>query len=366
MVRRDRRETPAADHGDARRSASTRRRVSASSARRDELLLARPHLQRERALARLGQQLGRLEAAADLAGEPEPIEPARSEHDGVEPALAALAQARVDVAAQRLDRRAPARARAAARAAAPTPCRSASPAEASTAPQSASRGSSRARYAPTDEPVVSVEVMSLAEWTATSIRPSSSASSSSFTKTPRAPISPNGLVRSRSPAVVIGTSAISTPGPPQPLGGQLGLRQREPTAARTDAGQHVTAPLAEPEQMADARRAYAGPVGAGRRLLHPHRRHVQQLVDDLRRHRLDRPALRLGQPPSRFARARARPRRISSARARSDAIAGTTSSDACHARNRSASVGDDRLGPSRLAPPAGEALGDDASRSSMS
>jgi hypothetical protein len=54
--------------------------------------------------------------------------------------------------------------------------------------------------------------MSFAEWAATSIRPASSASSSSFTKTPREPISPNGRVRSRSPAVVIGTSAISTPG----------------------------------------------------------------------------------------------------------------------------------------------------------
>ena len=54
-----------------------------------------------------------------------------------------------------------------------------------------------------------VDVMSLAEWTATSIDPASSASSISFTKTPRAPISPNGFVRSLSPAVVIGTIAIS-------------------------------------------------------------------------------------------------------------------------------------------------------------
>ena len=53
--------------------------------------------------------------------------------------------------------------------------------------------------------------MSLAECTATSILPSSSASSISLTNTPREPISPNGFVRSRSPAVVIGTSAISTP-----------------------------------------------------------------------------------------------------------------------------------------------------------
>ena len=53
--------------------------------------------------------------------------------------------------------------------------------------------------------------MSFAECTATSMRPASNASSISFTKTPRDPISPNGRERSRSPAVVIGTSAISTP-----------------------------------------------------------------------------------------------------------------------------------------------------------
>src|SRR5919108_352460 len=54
--------------------------------------------------------------------------------------------------------------------------------------------------------------MSFAEWTATSIRSSRSASSISFTKTPREPISPKGRERSRSPAVVIGTSATWTPG----------------------------------------------------------------------------------------------------------------------------------------------------------
>ena len=59
---------------------------------------------------------------------------------------------------------------------------------------------------------MSVEVMSFAECTATSIRPASSASSISLTKTPRSPIWPNGLERSRSPAVVIGTNAISMPG----------------------------------------------------------------------------------------------------------------------------------------------------------
>ena len=56
-----------------------------------------------------------------------------------------------------------------------------------------------------------VEVMSFAECTATSIRSASSASSISLTNTPRSPICPNGLERSRSPAVVIGTNAISWP-----------------------------------------------------------------------------------------------------------------------------------------------------------
>ena len=71
---------------------------------RDELLLADADLQRERALARLGKQLLRVEAMADLRAEPEPVEPAGGEDDGVEAALAALAQPGVDVSAERLDR----------------------------------------------------------------------------------------------------------------------------------------------------------------------------------------------------------------------------------------------------------------------
>ena len=104
------------------------------------------------------------------------------------------------------------------------------------APHSASRGSSRARKAATASPSTSVDVMSFAEWTATSMRPASSASSISFTKTPRAPISPNGFERSRSPAVVIGTSATSSSGfdGAQRVGGDLRLRQREPTPAAAE------------------------------------------------------------------------------------------------------------------------------------
>ena len=149
----------------------------------------------------------------DLVGEPQPVEPAGREHDRVEAALAALAEPRVDVAAERLDRERGLEREQLGAPANRSASRSASRAAIPLAPQSASRGSSRARYAPTTRPSASVEVMSFAEWTATSIRPSSSASSSSLTKTPRSPISPNGFVRSRSPAVVIGTSAISIPGP---------------------------------------------------------------------------------------------------------------------------------------------------------
>jgi hypothetical protein len=84
--------------------------------------------------------------------------------------------------------------------------------------------------------------MSFDECTATSILPSSSASSSSLTKTPREPISPNGFVRSRSPAVVIGTSAISiavSPNPDRSLSAacsawvSASLLPREPTRMST-------------------------------------------------------------------------------------------------------------------------------------
>ena len=122
-------------------------------------------------------------------GEAEPVEAAGGEHERVEAALARLAQARVDVAAQRLDRRASARAPGAARAGAPTPCRSASPAAARSAPHE--------RVAR----IVALEVGADREalrcrWRSCPSRSvrrrrcgrASSASSSSLTKTPRSPI----------------------------------------------------------------------------------------------------------------------------------------------------------------------------------
>src|SRR5688572_15381316 len=70
---------------------------------RDTLLLAFPHLQSNCPLTGLREQLLRIETAPDLRAEAESVEPAGSEHDGVQPALAAFTQARVDVAPERLD-----------------------------------------------------------------------------------------------------------------------------------------------------------------------------------------------------------------------------------------------------------------------
>src|SRR5204863_9223431 len=72
---------------------------------RDEMFVARAHLQRQRTLPGLGDDLVGLEAPADLTREPEPVEAAGREDNRVEPPLPALAQARVDVASQRLDRK---------------------------------------------------------------------------------------------------------------------------------------------------------------------------------------------------------------------------------------------------------------------
>src|ERR687888_1213530 len=131
--------------------------------------------------------------------------------------------------------------------------------------------------------------MSFAECTATSTRRSSNASSSSFTNTPRVPIWPNGFVRSRSPAVVIGTSAISIPGPrsrsaASPACVSASLLPRLPIRSSTLL-------LSQPEEV--SRRFDVARALGGGRLLEAHDRHVQELVHDLRRQRLDRAPLAL-------------------------------------------------------------------------
>src|ERR671924_1442618 len=69
----------------------------------DELLLSDPNLERERTLARFGQNLTGIEAMPDLITEPEPVEAAGGEHDGVEAPLSPLPEPRVDVSPERLD-----------------------------------------------------------------------------------------------------------------------------------------------------------------------------------------------------------------------------------------------------------------------
>ena len=174
----------------------------------DEIVLALPDLQRDGALTGLRKQLVGIESMTDLGLEPEALESAAST-TASRPRSPRLRR-RVSIAAERLD----AQGRLESEQQRPASDRRSPDPHSRLEPDSAAEsvaGVVRSRYAPTERPAAVVDVMSLAEWTATSTL-RARASSSSFTKTPRAPISPNGLVRSRSPAVVIGTSAISRSG----------------------------------------------------------------------------------------------------------------------------------------------------------
>ena len=221
--------------------------------------------------------------------------------------------------------------------------------------------------------------MSFAEWTATSIRPSSSASSISLTKTPRSPISPNGLVRSRSPAVVIGTSAISSPAAQRR--GELGLGEREPSAAGTDASstaadrshRAATAPNASAPDAAPRRRALllvleAEQVPHGVRVATPSAAaaacfmrtvgrcssllRICAVTDSTVRRSLSDRAPG-GSAPSRARRADLLGARAQRRDRRHDVERRLPGAEAVGL------LGDDRLGALGLAPPAGEGLGDD-------
>src|SRR5438105_3253814 len=199
--------------------------------------------------------------------------------------------------------------------------------------------------------------MSFAEWTATSMRPSRSASSSSLTKTPRAPISPNGFVRSLSPAVVIGTSAISTPYARSRSAAcsacvSASRLPRVPTRTST------SALVVQPEEMPHGV-CVDSPVRAGRGLLHANRGQVQKLVDDLRRDRLDGEPVALGEPPQPAAcpLELCRADRLGPGAQRGDLrddLAGCLPVPETRRLLRH-----DRLRPGRFAPPGLEALGDD-------
>ena len=274
MMRRHGRQTPAADgcHADTLGLyMPSRLRVVTLC---HERLLTAPNLQGQRTLACLRQKLRRLEAIADLGSETQALQPTSCEHDRVELTLSTLPQPRIDVPAKGLDRSEGSRKRSwARRRTEAVPIRI--PGCSCAAPQSASRGSSRRRYAPTARPSALVEVMSFAECTATSMRSPSNASSSSLTKTPRSPISPNGLVRSRSPAVVIGTRAISTPGlrtrsAARPAWVSASLLPRVPTRSSI---------VTEVEQMPH-RICVHRAISSGGSLLQPHRGQMQQLVEN--------------------------------------------------------------------------------------
>src|SRR6266516_2111483 len=101
----DRRETDAPDNGDTGSLGFYASPGLGVVGRPDEVLLAGAHLKRERTLSRLRDHLFRIEAVPDLACEVQAVEPAGSEDDRVEPAFAAFSQPRVDVAAQGLDRK---------------------------------------------------------------------------------------------------------------------------------------------------------------------------------------------------------------------------------------------------------------------
>src|SRR5213593_2186353 len=76
----------------------------------------------------------------------------------------------------------------------------------------ASRGSSRSGIAPNTIPAGSWKGTSFMLWTARSIRPSTSASSISFVKSPFPPIFARGTSRILSPVVLIGTSSTANSG----------------------------------------------------------------------------------------------------------------------------------------------------------
>ena len=70
----------------------------------DKRRLARTNLQRKRSLTGLWKQLRRIEPEPDLVRQPQPIETGRLENHRIESTLTALAETRIDIAAQRLDR----------------------------------------------------------------------------------------------------------------------------------------------------------------------------------------------------------------------------------------------------------------------
>ena len=288
-------------------------------------------------------------------GEPEPVEAAGGEHERVEPALARLAQPRVDVAAQRLDRDRSARSASscARRRTDAVPIRipgsSAARADESVArivalevraddePCRVRRGHVLRRVDGDVDPAGEQRLLDLLH---------EHAALADLAERARAVAVAGGRDRHEDDLVAR---------PPDHRAGELGLGQREPRAARADANEQRSAPLVEPEELPD------------RLGVRPARRRRRPPASSARSAGAGACSGSAPSPPRAAARSSSESgpsfassaARIASACARSEAIAGTTSSEARHSRKRSASSTTSRSATLGLGAAAGQRLGDD-------
>ena len=169
-----------------------------------------------------------------MPGEPEALEGGVSDDDGAPLPGPCRAGSRCSPAAPRNG--GPASARPAAPAFSPRPVATRAPGPSSERPTAHERvpriGPSGHRHDLEARPGAGLDGRSFAEWTATSARPSSSACSTSFTKTPWPPSSPIGTSRRRSPAVCTTTSSVVDP----PIAGAGGVWPRPARRPRARPG----------------------------------------------------------------------------------------------------------------------------------
>ena len=293
---------------------------------------------------------------ADLAGEAEPVEPAGGEHDRVEPALAALAQPRVDVPAQRLDRQLRLERE---QLCAPPHRRGADPHPGPQLGGAAERVAGiLARQVRADGETVGVRRGHVLRRVHGGVDP---AVEQRLLELLDEDAALTDLAERAAPVAVAGgrdrDERDLAPRAAELVGRERRLRQREPAAARADADEHQRRRVVEAEQVPQ-RLGVAAAVRAGRGLLQAHGRQVQQLVDDPSGDRLDLGLLGLRQPEPR-PRARElgganllgpRPQRGDR---RHDVAGRLPLAEALGLR------GDDRLRPGGLAAAAGEPGGDD-------
>ena len=300
---------------------------------RHQLLVAGPHLHRQRTLPRLGHECVRVEREPDPSLQAQPDQAGGGQEDHVGLTGVQLAQPRVDVAAQRhhlevgaqLAQKAGSTRRRRRR---PWRLQVSRPASAY-GPQQASRGSARSGTAAEHQPVGHLAGQVLgAVHGGVDLAVAAAPARSRAVKTPRpSPIWSNGASLSRSPAVEIGT--ISAPARAS-IGHQSGLRQRQRAGA---AAKRSCRGAVETEQLGHGLRIRLG-VAVGGGLLQPHRGLDAGACPASTRVTASSRARSAGVSPSQRPSARSSSAtRICSARARSEVIAGTTSSAASQRRN---------------------------------